>query len=305
MTAGITMQTSPIDKQFFSPPRTHSSLPYVAAMLALIAAAVTTEPHAAKLADGAAIPHLDARGQAAYRQFLTAAPHRAFAIAPGGGWGWSQDAATPEMARAQAQATCSQHAQQTCVPYAVDKRVVFDARAWPTLWRPYLSAAAAAKAPTGTTRGERFPDLLLKAPNDRPWRLSGQRGKVVVLHFWGSWCPTCVHELPQFEALQSAFKGRKDIVFIYTQGRESATTARQWLRQRKLALALHDSGVRDQRDNQFRLANGSALADRAIAPVFPATYVLDRNGVVVFSLLGSARDWTQYEAFLRDLLAHR
>jgi thiol-disulfide isomerase/thioredoxin len=305
MTAGIAMQTSPIDKQTASPPRTRSSLPYVAAMLALIAAASSAEPRAAKLADGAAIPHLDARGQAAYRQFLAAEPHRAFAIAPGGGWGWSQDAATPEMAQAQAQATCSEHAQQTCVPYAVDKRVVFDARAWPTRWRPYLSAAAAARAPTGTTRGERFPDLLLKAPDGKPWRLSGQRGKVVVLHFWGSWCPTCVHELPQFESLQRAFKGRNDIAFVYTQAGEPATTARQWLRQRKLALALHDSGVRDQRDHQFRLADGRVIADRAIAPVFPATYVLDRNGVVVFSLLGSARDWMEYEAFLRDLLAHK
>jgi len=305
MTAGIAMQTCPIDKQTASPPRMRSSLPYFAAMLALIAAAFSVEPRAAKLADSAAIPHLDARGQAAYREFLAAEPHRAFAISPGGGWGWSQDAATPEMAQAQAHATCSQHSQQTCVPYAVDKRVVFDARAWPTLWRPYLSAAAAARAPTGTTRGERFPDLLLSAPNGRPWRLSGQRSKVVVLHFWGSWCHSCVRELPQFESLQSAFKGRNDIVFVYTQARESAATARQWLRQRKLALALHDSGVRDQRDSQFRLADGRAIADRDIAPVFPATYVLDRNGVVVFSLLGSARDWTEYEPFLRDLLAHR
>jgi hypothetical protein len=111
--------------------------------------------------------------------------------------------------------------------------------------------------------------------------------------------------LPQFEKLQSAFKGRDDITFVYTQARESAETARQWLQQRKLALALHDSGVRNRRDYQLRLGDGRVIGDRDIAPVFPATYVIDRNGVVVFRLHGSARDWMEYEPFLRDLLAHR
>jgi thiol-disulfide isomerase/thioredoxin len=299
------MQTSPLDKPLTAAlPRTRL-LPCVVAILALITSTVTAEMRAAALAESAAIPHLGTRGQAAYRQFLTAEPHRAFAIAPGGSWGWSQDAATADIAWQQAHATCSQHTQQTCVPYALDNRVVFDARAWPKLWRPYSSAAAAARAPIGSTRGDRFPDLHLSAPNGKPWRLSRQRNKVVVLHFWGSWCPSCVHELPQFEKLQSAFKGRDDITFVYTQARESAETARQWLQQRKLALALHDSGVRDRRDHQFRLGDGRVIGDRDIAPVFPATYVIDRNGVVVFRLHGSARDWMEYEPFLRDLLAHR
>ena len=276
-----------------------------AAALAFILLIPSLPARAAELADAAAVPHLDTRGQAAYRQFLAAPPHRAFAIAPGGGWGWSADAVTPDMALRQALDTCGRHTRQACVPYAADKRVVFDARVWPTLWRPYAGAAEAARAPTGTARGERFPDLRLRAPDGKTWKLSARRGKVVVLHFWGSWCPTCVHELPQFEALQNAFKGRDDIAFVYTQARESAAEARQWLARRKLALALHDSGVRDRKDHRFRLADGGTIADREIAPVFPATYVLDRHGVVVFVLRGSARDWSEFEVFLKDLLAHR
>jgi hypothetical protein len=41
-----------------------------------------------------------------------------------------------------------------------------------------------------------------------------------------------------------------------------------------------------------------------VAPVFPVTYVLDRHGIVVFSLRGSASDWLEYTAFLRDVAAH-
>jgi thiol-disulfide isomerase/thioredoxin len=257
------------------------------------------------LADVERIPHLGERGQAGYRQFLSATPHRGFAIAPGGGWGMSLDAMTPELAMQQALASCQQHTRQTCVPYALDRRVVFDAAAWSTLWRPYLSAAEARQAPPGTRRGERFPDLGLQTPQGEPWRLSDQRGKVVLLHFWGTWCPSCVHELPQFVRLQAALADRDDMVFVYTQARESAATARAWLAQHKLELAVHDSGVAGSEDHFFHLGDGSPIPDRELAPLFPMTYVLDRHGVVVFRLLGSARDWMEFEAFLRDVLNHR
>lgn len=275
-----------------------------AVVTALAVAGAGTRAWSSDTTDGSLIPHLDTRGQAAYRQFLSAAPHRAFAIAPGGGWGWSLDAISPQAALEQALVACQEHTRQTCVPYAVDRRLVFDAAAWPTLWRPYLDAEMAARASAGVGRGQRFPDLLLQAPDGTAWRLADQRGKVVMLHFWGTWCPTCVHELPQFEHLQAVFADRDDIVFVYTQARESAATARAWLAQHGFALAMHDSGAGSARDQQFQLGDGSSIPDREIAPLFPATYVLDRHGVVVFGQRGSARDWMEFAPFLRDLLEH-
>jgi thiol-disulfide isomerase/thioredoxin len=259
---------------------------------------------AANLQDVAAVPHLDSRGQDGYRAFLAGEPHRAFAIAPGGGWGWSQGGANPEDAQSQALESCQAHARQRCVPYAVDRKVVFDAKSWSQLWRPYVTASQAREIPAGTARGLRFPDLAFTAPNGKAVQLSSLRGKVVVLHFWGTWCPTCRHELPQFEQLQKRFAGQRDIAFIYTQVREPAAAARQWLKQEKLSLPLHDSGSKGKQDSAFRLADGKTIKDRYIAPVFPTTYVLDRHGLVVFSLEGSAEDWGQYAPFLKDLLGH-
>jgi len=271
--------------------------------LGIGAEAEAKAPGAARLEDAGAVPHLSSRGQESYRQFLNAENHRAFALASGGSWGWSQGAANGDLALEQALQTCQQHSRQRCVPYALDQEVVFDARGWARLWRPYATAAEAAQAMTGTDRGQRFPDLRLDAPNGKPLKLSSLRGKVVVLHFWGTWCPTCRRELPQFEQLQRSFAGRKDLAFIFTQAREPADTARTWLKQQGVHLAVHDSGARSSRDDRFHLADGQTLPDRQVAPVFPATYVLDRHGVVVFSLRGSAEDWSQYQPFLKDLLA--
>lgn len=269
----------------------------------LLLALLVQDAGAARLEDAGAVPHLSNRGQEGYRQFLNAEDHRAFAIAPGGGWGWSQGAASGEQALDQALDACQQHTRQRCVPYALDRQVVFDAKGWPRLWRPYAKAAEAKRAEVGTDRGQRFPDLVLTAPNGKPLQLSSLKGKVVVLHFWATWCPTCRQELPQFEKLQRSLARNGDLAFVFTQAREPAAESRRWLKQHGLKLALHDSGARDSRDDSFRLSGGQAIKDRLVAPVFPATYVLDRHGVVVFSMRGSAEDWGQYAPFLKDLLS--
>jgi thiol-disulfide isomerase/thioredoxin len=41
---------------------------------------------------------------------------------------------------------------------------------------------------------EEAPTLSGKTLDDRSWTLSDQRGKVVVLNVWGSWCPSCRKE---------------------------------------------------------------------------------------------------------------
>jgi len=39
------------------------------------------------------------------------------------------------------------------------------------------------------------------------------RGKVVVLHFWGYWCPECVKELPGFVKIQKSYKADSEVLF--------------------------------------------------------------------------------------------
>ncbi len=39
------------------------------------------------------------------------------------------------------------------------------------------------------------------------------RGKVVVLHFWGYWCPACVKELPAFVKTQKSYASDADVLF--------------------------------------------------------------------------------------------
>jgi len=258
---------------------------------------------AAALNDVAAVPHLDGAGMEGYRGFLAAGKQRAFAIAPGGAWAWKGGEAAAELAAEAALQFCQTGAGQPCVLYAVNDKVVFDAFAWARLWGPYLNRAEAARAAVGKERGERFYDLIFRAPSGKATKLSDLRGKVVVLHFWGSWCKSCRHEMPELQQLYRALGARPDIRMVLLQVREDFAASRQWAQQQRLELPLYDSGVQDKMADALPLADGLTVGDRDMAAAFPTTYILDKHGIVVFSHVGAVSGWSQYLPLLRDVSA--
>lgn len=51
-------------------------------------------------------------------------------------------------------------------------------------------------------------NLTLEARDGSRKTLEDFRGQVVLLNFWASWCPPCLKEMPDLEALSSGLKGR-------------------------------------------------------------------------------------------------
>ena len=56
--------------------------------------------------------------------------------------------------------------------------------------------------------GQQAPDFALKDENGKVVKLSDFRGKLVFLNFWATWCPPCVDEAPDMEALKKALKDK-------------------------------------------------------------------------------------------------
>ena len=57
-------------------------------------------------------------------------------------------------------------------------------------------------------------------------------------------------------------------------------------------------------DAPTALADGQRIEDRNIARVFPSSYVLDRNGIVLFSNFGPVDDWLEYLPFFAHAARH-
>lgn len=245
-------------------------------------------------------PQLGSRAQADFATYRSAMPGKAFVIGPGGAWGWQSGAINAEVAQAVALAACNEHSAIDCRPYALDDRLAFDALGWARAWRPYVTASEAAKRPVGLIRGARFPDLEVTDAAGKRRFLREFRGRAVVLHFWGSWCGPCRHELPEMAAFTGTLK-TKDFVVLPLQVREDAAVSRAWLKKHQIELALYDSGMRSSNDGDFRLSDGGRVPDRAVAPVFPSTIILDRHGVIVFAHHGPIERWEDYRPQLLDL----
>jgi peroxiredoxin len=256
---------------------------------------------AAALNDIDAVPHLDSAGKHGYREFQAAEKHRAFVISPGGAWFWKAGESDAESAAEAALQACLDSTGISCLPYAVNDRVVFDEKAWARLWGPYQTRAEASQAYIGKERGDRFFNLSFRNASGKLMKLSDLKGKVTLLHFWGSWCPSCLREMPELQQLHRALETSPDIQMVLLQVREKFATGRQWAQQQHLDLPLYDSGVSATASATLSLAGGKVIPDREIAAAFPTTYILDKHGIVVFSHVGSISGWLQYLPLLRDV----
>lgn len=129
----------------------------------------------------------------------------------------------------------------------------------------------------GTGKGQLIPENERKSAPEvtgtliggGEWQLAAQRGKVVVLNFWGSWCAPCRVETPEFDQAYRAIKGDGvEFVGVAVKDREEAAAA--FLTDRKISYpSLFDpAGKVTLRFRDLR-TNG-----------FPYTIVIDKKGRV-------------------------
>src|SRR5258708_20127037 len=67
-----------------------------------------------------------------------------------------------------------------------------------------LLAVGAASAAAALTSGP-APDFTLHSVAGANLRLQEQRGQVVMLNFWASWCAPCRQEMPQLDRLYEKY----------------------------------------------------------------------------------------------------
>ena len=69
-------------------------------------------------------------------------------------------------------------------------------------------------------------DFTLADLRGKTWTLKDLRGMVVLLNFWQTSCPPCVHEIPALDALYGQFR-KKGLVILAISGDDDAATLRK------------------------------------------------------------------------------
>ncbi|MGA7178386.1 MAG: TlpA disulfide reductase family protein [Thiobacillaceae bacterium] len=151
----------------------------------------------------------------------------------------------------------------------------------PILFCIVLSASAAAS----TKPGEAMPDFAVNTLDGRNLHAGNLANKVLIVHFWATWCSACQTEMPALER-------------FYQKHRQEGLEV--------VAISLDDARDRAKVTNAARdYSFASALKDDCRVDAFgriwvlPLTFVIDRRGIL------RVADWTGKEHIDDALLAER
>jgi len=148
----------------------------------------------------------------------------------------------------------------------------------------YLSSRiTGAKA---TSKGATAINFTKKDNHGTPFTLSSLQGKYVLLDFWGSWCGPCRASHPHLKEVYAKYKGKGlEIVGIADEKASNLDDAKAaWLK------AIADDGISwIQVLNNYDKATTDLAMSYGITG-FPTKILLDKNGKVLFKLVGSGGD---------------
>ncbi len=129
------------------------------------------------------------------------------------------------------------------------------------------------EAPVGREAGSQLADFTVRCYDGSEFRLTEQRGKVVFINLWATYCTPCKNELPFFDAL---YRERSEEIAM---------------------LVVHPSLVLDDPEGylaaqgySFPAATDTADAVNTVVggtATLPQTVVLNRRGEVVYNQVGS------------------
>jgi peroxiredoxin len=111
--------------------------------------------------------------------------------------------------------------------------------------------------------------------------LSSLKGKVVLLNFWATWCPSCRDEMPELEAIWRRFRNQGlEVLAVSADNARSRGMVRQVMQYFSFPAAMREAIVQNE------LFTPSQV---------PMTYVIDKAGKVVDIRTPPLKPLTEFE----------
>ncbi len=132
------------------------------------------------------------------------------------------------------------------------------------------------------SEGDLAPDFTAETADGSTFVLSEQKGKVVLLNFWATWCGPCVREMPAFEKLNLEYG--EEVELLAVNSMEDKDTVERF---------ISDNGY------TFPIAydEEGAVCMKYPSDGIPYTLVIGKDGTVENIYVGARDADAQYEIY--------
>jgi len=121
--------------------------------------------------------------------------------------------------------------------------------------------------------GDAFPKTAVSDRQGKPVALPDDfKGKVVLIHFWATWCPFCIKEIRALESMYGLYRDKGLMPFSVNVGEDNQTIA-AFLKNETISYPI----LMDPNSEAARQCGVTGL---------PTTFICDRNGLIKFKIIG-------------------
>src|SRR5690606_32895049 len=136
------------------------------------------------------------------------------------------------------------------------------------LFQPDVPKGPTDEIVAGISANSENEEILFKNPDGDVIELSDQKGKVVFINFWATWCPPCIAEMPSINKLHSEMKGNDKIEFMMVDVDNNRSKSEKFMKKRNFDLPV--------------FTPASSIPTSYMSGAIPTTLVLNKYGKVVF-----------------------
>ena len=138
------------------------------------------------------------------------------------------------------------------------------------------------------------PDFTLRTVQGELFKLSENRGKVIMLNFWGTWCGPCRREIPDFNKLHAKYQkdGLEIVGVTLTSG--SSKNILEFMKDWNMEYTVLTDI--DNYETQKVTSDYGRAIGRPITGI-PTTLIIDQEGYIVKGYIGPRSE----EVFYKDL----